>query len=64
MKLPLRWTAERTFAWLGRCGRLSKDREESVLSSEAFIKLAMNQHMLNCLEPDGMDAGFSYRIAA
>src|SRR5687768_1364612 len=41
VKLPIRWTVERTFAWLGRCRRLSKDREKSVLSSEAFIKLAM-----------------------
>ena len=49
--LPLRWTVERTFAWLGRCRRLSKDREKSVLSSEAFVKLAMIHLMLNRLEP-------------
>ena len=29
MKLPIRWTVERTFAWLGRCRRLSMDREKS-----------------------------------
>src|SRR5215467_10308989 len=45
VKLPIRWTVERTFAWLGRCRRLSKDREKSVLSSESFIKLAMIQLM-------------------
>ena len=39
--LPIRWTVERTFAWLGKCRRLSKDREKSVRSSEAFVKLAM-----------------------
>src|SRR5882757_2022086 len=37
--LPIRWTVERTFAWLGRCRRLSVDREKSICSSEAFIKL-------------------------
>jgi len=64
VKLPIRWTVERTFAWLGRCRRLSKDREKSVLSSEAFIKLAMTQLMLNRLEPSGSDAEFAYREAA
>ena len=62
--LPLRWTVERTFAWLGRCRRLSKDREKSVLSSESFIKLAMIQLMLHRLRPDETDAEFHYREAA
>ena len=47
--LPIRCTVERTFAWLGRCRRLSKDREKSVRSSEAFVKLAMIHLMLNRL---------------
>ena len=63
VKLPLRWTVERTFAWLGKCRRLSKDRERSVLSSEAFIKLAMIHLMLNRLEPKEADAEFTYRPA-
>jgi len=46
VKLPIRWTVERTFAWLGKCRRLSKDREKSVLSSESFIKLAMIQRRM------------------
>lgn len=36
-----RWVVERTFAWLGRNRRLSKDYEGTIASSEAFIKLAM-----------------------
>jgi putative transposase len=64
VKLPIRWTVERTFAWLGRCRRLSKDREKSVLSSESFIKLAMIQLMLHRLRPSGTDAEFRYREAA
>jgi putative transposase len=62
--LPLRWTVERTFAWLGKCRRLSKDRERSVLSAEAFVRLAMIHLMLNRLEPKETDAEFRYREAA
>jgi putative transposase len=38
---PRRWVVERTFGWLGRFRRLSKDYEEDVLSSEAWIRAAM-----------------------
>src|SRR5271165_6142458 len=64
VRLPIRWTVERTFAWLGQCRRLTKDREKSVRSSEAFIKLAMIHLMLNRIEPTGTDAEFHYREAA
>ena len=64
VKLPLRWTVERTFAWLGTCRRLSKDREKTVRSSEAFIKLAMIHLMLNRLKPKHADAEFQYHTAA
>jgi len=64
VKLPIRWTVERTFAWLGRCRRLSKDREKSVLSSESFVKLAMIQLMVHRLKPEGVDAEFRYRKTA
>ena len=64
VKLPIRWTVERTFAWLGRCRRLTKDREKSVLSSESFVKLAMIQLMLHRLEPSAIDPEFHYRSAA
>jgi transposase len=39
--LKRRWVVERTFAWLGRWRRLSKDYEETTSSSEAWVKLAM-----------------------
>ena len=64
VKLPLRWTVERTFAWLGRCRRLTKDREKTVLSSEAFVKLAMIQLMLNRLQPKNADPEFQFHKAA
>jgi putative transposase len=64
VKLPIRWTVERTFAWLGKCRRLSKDREKSVLSSEAFIKLAMIHLMLDRLEPKESEPEFQYRKTA
>jgi putative transposase len=64
VRLPIRWTVERTFAWLGKCRRLSMDRERSVRSSEVFVKWAMIHLMLNRLEPTGTDAEFHYREAA
>jgi putative transposase len=39
--LPQRWKVERTFGWLGRSRRLSKDYEGTTSSSEAMIKWAM-----------------------
>jgi putative transposase len=35
-----RWVVERTFAWLGRYRRLSKDYEQSPLMSESFLCIA------------------------
>jgi len=39
--LPRRWVVERTFGWLGRYRRLSKDYEQLPENSEALILLAM-----------------------
>jgi transposase len=64
VRLPIRWTVERTFAWLGKCRRLSVDREKTVLSSESFIKLAMIQLMFHRLRPSDVDAEFHYYSAA
>lgn len=49
--LPKRWIVERTFAWIGRCRRQSKDYERTTESSEAMIKIAMIHLMLRRLEP-------------
>jgi len=50
--LPKRWIVERTFAWLGRYRRLSKDYEVNPRSSETWIYLAMihrmSRAMLRC----------------
>lgn len=40
--LPRRWVVERTFGWLMKFRRLSKDYEETIKSSEAWILLAMH----------------------
>ena len=39
--LPKRWIVERTFGWLGRYRRLSKDYEGRTDNSEAMILIAM-----------------------
>ena len=39
--LPRRWVVERTFGWLGRFRRLSKDYEYLTRSSEEMIRTAM-----------------------
>ena len=47
--IPRRWVVERTFAWLGRYRRLSKDYEELPQTTEAWVYAAMTGLMLRRL---------------
>ena len=49
--LPHRWIVERTFGWLGRYRRMSKDYEMLPASSEAMALIAMINLMLHRLSP-------------
>ncbi len=46
---PKRWIVERTFGWLNRYRRLSKDYERTTASSDAFVKVAMIHLMVRRL---------------
>jgi putative transposase len=52
VKLPRRWVVERTFAWLGRYRRNSRDYEWYVESSESMVKACSIHRMLRILSPD------------
>jgi transposase len=47
--VPRRWVVERTFAWLGRSRRHSKDYEFLPATAEAVIHLAMIQLLVRRL---------------
>jgi putative transposase len=47
--LPKRWLVERTFSWLNRQRRLSKDYERLTATSEAFVYVAMLNLMIRRL---------------
>jgi len=56
-----RWVVERTFAWMGRNRRLSKDDERTTSSSEATVQLATIALILRRLAPRGKTQQFHYR---
>jgi putative transposase len=47
--LPKRWIVERTFGWLRRARRLTKDYERKVQTSETLIEVAMIRLILRRL---------------
>jgi putative transposase len=61
--LAKRWVVERTFAWLGRARRLSKDYERRTDSSECMIRIRAIQILLNRLDPGSQQQQFNYRFA-
>lgn len=52
VKLPRRWVVERTFAWIGRYRRNSRDYEGYTSTSEAMIRISSIHRMLRKLNPD------------
>lgn len=48
---PYRWVVERTFGWLGRYRRLSKDYEHNPTSSEAWIYIGAIHRMSRLMMP-------------
>ena len=61
VKLPKRWVVERTFAWIGRYRRNSRDYEWYVESSESMIKVCSIQRMLRLLSPDTSKKSAPYK---
>jgi putative transposase len=59
--LPKRWVVERTFSWLNRWRRLSRDYEHRTDSSEAMVRIASIGRMLRFLEPDKSVPPFNYK---
>lgn len=62
--LPKRWVVERTFSWLGRWRRHSKDYEHYESSSEAMTYIASIGRMLRFMDPDRTQPAFKYGLTA
>jgi putative transposase len=61
VRLPKRWVVERTFAWLGRYRRLSKDYEKLPQTSAAVVQVAAIHHMVRRLKRKRPREQFHYR---
>ncbi len=60
--LPKRWVVERTFSWLGRRRRLSRDYEHRTESSEAMVQITSIGRMLRRLAPANTQPAFKYQV--
>lgn len=58
--LPKRWVVERTFSWITRWRRLSRDYEHLTESSESMVQIASIGRMLRLLAPDPTIPPFKY----
>jgi putative transposase len=59
--VPKRWVVERTFAWLGRYRRHSKDYEVLTRSSEAMVEISGIHLLLKRLAPKEGRATFAFK---
>jgi putative transposase len=62
--LPRRWVVERTFAWIGRNRRMSKEYEFLPTTSETWVYLSMLRLMLKRLAREQIHPAFHYRHVA
>lgn len=62
--LPQRWIVERTFGWLNRYRRLSKDYELLAQTAENIIYMAMINLMLHRLAPEPKNHNYRPKIQA
>jgi putative transposase len=62
--LPKRWVVERTFSWLNRWRRLSRDYEHRADSAESMVRIASIGRMLRHLSPSPKQVAFKYRVMA
>ena len=62
--LPQRWIVERTFGWLNRYRRLSKDYELFAQTAENIIYMAMINLMLHRLAPEKKNYNYQPRNQA
>jgi putative transposase len=59
--LPIRWVVERTFAWIGRCRRNSRDYEKRTDSSESVVLISTISLMVRRLSPSKIrEPAFKY----